>query len=809
MVTQGLTKGWRLEISGKGQEIPGNVPGSVYYDMIAAGELEDPYWRDNELQALHVMEQDFAYIAEFTADEKLMACATQLLHFEGIDTIGDIYLNGAHLGHTENMHRTYVYQVSNLLRKGKNKLRVELHSPTRWIKEQYERNRADGSSDAMTGFANLRKAHCMFGWDWGPHLPDAGIWRPVFLLGVDGARIESVHIRQKHKPGSVELNIRPEFSEITVKDIYYTVDIISPDGKVERYEDSPTKILVNSPRLWWPRGYGDQPLYTVKLTAFTDNRELDSWERRIGLRTATIHREKDERGESFAHEINGVQIFAMGADYIPEDNILARVNPKRTRELLEQCAGANFNCLRVWGGGYYPDDFFYDICDELGLLVWQDFMFACAVYNLTPEFAENIKAEAEDNIRRLRHHASLGLWCGNNEMEMFVDAGMWVSSPRQKADYIRMYEYLIPLILREHDPDTYYWPASPSSGGAFDNPNDPARGDVHNWDVWHGFKPFSNYRKHSFRYLSEFGFEAFPCLKTVETFTLPEDRNLFSYVMEKHQRCASGNALTMAYLQQTFLYPTSFETALYASQLLQGEAIRYGVEHFRRLRGICMGAVYWQLNDCWPVASWSSIDYTGRWKALHYYAKRFFAPLLLSCCEEGMLSQNQNVNAEPYDMEKSIRLAVTNETMEDRAVMIKWSLRDSEGNIKREEVISLSVPRLQSVWLDKTELTEALPYEDYVSYELFEKGVKISGGTVIFSLPKYFKYRNPHLSYRLDGDEIVVTAEAYAKSVEVQNENEDLLLSDNYFDMDPGEYRVKVLRGSTKKLRLRSVYDIR
>lgn len=814
MITQKLHGNWTLrtlDASGgpEGEPVPAQVPGSVYADLLAAGKLEDPYWRDNERKALDVMEHDFEYTGAFTPEAALMACGKKLLRFDGVDTVADLFLNGVLLSHVENMHRTFEFDVSALLKAGENELRVKLYSPTRYIRESYRESRADGSSDAMRGFPNLRKAHCMFGWDWGPHLPDAGIWRDVSLLGVDGARIETVHIRQKHEKGSVELSVQPAFDCVSVKDIDYTVEVTAPDGSLVEYGGSPRKIEIRDPLLWWPHGYGEQPLYTVKVTAFSEGRELDSWQRRIGLRTMTMHIEKDGHGESFAHEVNGVQIFAMGADYIPEDNILSRVGPERTRKLLEQCIAANFNCVRVWGGGYYPDDFFYDSCDELGLMVWQDCMFACAVYNLTPAFAENIRAEIEDNVKRLRHHASLGLWCGNNEMEMFVDQGLWVSSPRQKADYIRMYEYLIPAALKKHDPDTFYWPASPSSGGAFDKPNDPSRGDVHNWDVWHGFAPFSDYRRHEFRYLSEFGFESFPCLKTVETFTEPEDRNLFSYVMEKHQRCTRGNALTMAYLQQTFLYPTSFDTALYASQLLQGEAIRYGVEHFRRLRGVCMGAVYWQLNDCWPVASWASIDYTGRWKALHYYAKRFFAPVLLSCCEEGMLSQNPDVNAEPYDMEKSIRLAVTNETMRERQVTVKWSLRDNLGTVKRQETISLSVPRLQSVWLDKVLLPEAELYEDHVSYELVENGKRVSGGSAIFSLPKYFRYRDPQLSCRLEGDEIVVRSKAYAKSVEIRNENEDLILSDNYFDMEPGEYRVKLLSGKPENLRLRSVCDIR
>ena len=808
MIIQSLNENWSMEISGKPGSYPVQVPGSVYSALLEAGQMEDPYYRDNEGKALALMENDFVWSLCFTPEEGVLACPHQILRFEGVDTVADIRLNGVLLAHVENMHRTFEFDTAGILRPGENWLEVKLYSPTRWIREKYAESPAEGSSDAMRGFANLRKAHCMFGWDWGPHLPDAGLWRPVTLQGVDGARLPHVLVRQRHEGGRVTLAIQPQMDYVEAEGITYTVEVTDPQGNTQKWEGSPEEVLIEHPQLWWPHGYGEQPLYTVKVTAYAGGRELDSWQRRIGLRTMTIAREKDAYGESFAHEVNGVRIFAMGADYIPEDNILSRVTPERTHKLLEQCVAANFNCVRVWGGGTYPSDAFYDACDELGLMVWQDFMFACAVYNLTPDFAKNIREEVKDNVRRLRHHASLGLWCGNNEMEMFVDQGEWVLNKRQKADYIRMYEYLIPEVLLTEDPDTFYWPASPSSGGGFDDPNDPTRGDVHYWSVWHGQLPFAEYRKHQFRYLSEFGFESLPCLSTVKTFSQPEDWNLFSYVMEKHQRCAKGSMLTMAYLQQTYLYPTDFETTLYASQLLQADAIRYGVEHFRRIRGVCMGAVYWQLNDCWPVASWASIDYTGRWKALHYYAKRFFAPVLLSCCEEGMLSQEPNVNAEPYDMEKSIRLSVSNETMEDKACIVKWALRDKTGQVQREETITLKVPALTSVWLDKVELPEVDIFEDYVSYDLYLNDRRVSGGTVIFSLPKYFHYADPQLSCRVEGDEIVVSAKAYAKSVEIQNENEDLMLSDNYFDMNAGETRVKVLSGSTDNLRLRSVYDI-
>ena len=528
----------------------------------------------------------------------------------------------------------------------------------------------------------------------------------------------------------------------------------------------------------------------------------------MGLRTLTVTRRKDQWGESFCHTVNGVDIFAMGADYIPEDNLLPRRSPERTLRLLSDAKLANMNAIRVWGGGYYPDDFFYDVCDELGLLVWQDFMFACAVYNLTEEFEANIRAEFVDNIRRLRHHASLALWCGNNEMEQFVDNGRWGTKP-QAADYIKMYEYIIPKTLKREDPETFYWPSSPSSGGSFVAPQDPNVGDVHYWQVWHGLMPFTDYRNYFFRYVSEFGFQSFPCMETIESFTEPGDRNVFSYVMEKHQRNASANGRIASYLSQTYLYPNSFDAFVYASQLLQAQAIQYGVEHWRRNRGRCMGAIVWQLNDCWPVVSWASIDYFGRWKALHYYEKRFFAPILISCHEEGILSQNTNVNAEPFDLKKTARLNVSNETMRDFDGVARWALRRPDASVIREGSFDVHCPAQSAVWLEEQDFHDEDTYGCYYSYELEDRnGAHVGGGSVLFCAPKHFRFVDPQLALRVEGNEIVVSAQAYARSVEIQC-GADTVLEDNFFDMNAGERRVKIVRGTPENLRVRSVFDIR
>lgn len=795
------------------------VPGTVYTDLLRNGKMEDPFWKDNEDKICALMEKDYEYRCRFTLLPGMLKNHRVVLHFDGLDTLAEIYVNQTYAGKAYNMHRIWEFDVKDLLQEGENELQVIFHSPLKYIAEAYKKYGNIGNDDTYEGFMHLRKAHYMFGWDWGAHLPDAGIFRPVSLLGIQEARIDNVYIQQSHGEERVSLAFRVEVGE-SVKSLpstfTYTVRIKEPEGRTWVLEDSPEELTIENPKLWWVNNLGSQPLYDICVTLCYQGAILDTWERKIGLRQVTMRREKDRWGESFAHELNGRSIFAMGADYIPEDHLLGRTGREKTRKLLEACREANFNVIRVWGGGCYPEDWFYELCDEMGFLVWQDFMFACSVYELTPEFEENIRREFADNIKRIRHHASLGLWCGNNEMEMFVDEGCWVTKPSEVRDYLFMYERILPEVLSKYDPQTFYWPASPSSGGSFDDPNDPDRGDVHYWKVWHGNRPFSEYRKHFFRYASEFGFQAFPFKKTLEQITDdPEDFNIFSYVMEKHQRNYGANGKIMNYLQQTYRYPTEFTTLLYASQLLQADAIRYGVEHFRRNRGRCMGAVYWQLNDCWPVVSWSSIDYGGRWKALHYYAKRFFAPVMISCREEGWMTQEANMNRQHFTFEKSIRLNVANETLEDKKIKVCWQLRNQKAEILHLEEQEITVPALSAVWMEKTELPHADVFTQYVSFQAIEvkdgeeKAHVLSEGTVIFSYPKYFRYEDPCLTWEKEGNKIRVTASSYAKSVEILNEEEDLVLSDNYFDLNGDTKEVEIISGNADTLRLRSVYDIK
>lgn len=827
MVTQYIHENWNMRIVGEPDWRKAVVPGSVVADLSEAGVLPDPYYRDNEMQALDCMKNDFEYVSTFSVSKELLSSDEILLQFEGIDTVADIFLNGTQLSSVKNMHRTYTFPVTKLCRETDNELRVLFHSPTNYIKEAYKNDPVDGCEECSSGFVHLRKAHYMFGWDWGPRIPDAGIWRPVKLLGVKKGRISQVTIHQEHEKKDtgtrVELFVSAsvimagsteEVAFDTLSGVKLRTKVTGPDGDNLLPQPVPMgeHIGIFPAKLWWPNGSGEQPLYTVTVE-LTDEEGtvLDSVTKRIGLRTMTMNTAKDEYGNRFAHTVNGVELFAMGADYIPEDNIISRMNRERTYTLLRQCADANFNCIRVWGGGFYPGEDFYDACDELGLMVWQDFMFACGHYRLTEEFKKEIRAELIDNIRRIRHHASLGLLCGNNEMELFVKSRNWNCTDALAEDYLKMYETMFPEIMKAEAPDVFYWPASPSSGGGFDEPNDENRGDVHYWEVWHGNRPFTEYRTFFFRYLSEFGFQSFPSVRTIETFTEPTERNIFSYVMEKHQRNAAANGKILGYLAQMYLYPTEFSRLVYASQLLQAEAIKYGVEHFRRNRGRCMGTVYWQLNDCWPVASWASIDYYGRWKALHYFAKRFFAPLLFSVEENGLLGTVNSVNDEVMNYEKSARFCVTNDTMTEQKVTAVWEIRNAAAEILESHAEELTVPAHTAVSLKKKALPEFEVYAQYLSYRLIDAQTKetVSEGTVLLCPPKHFRWQDPKLSVRVEGDEIVVSAACYAKSVHIQNRADDLLLSDNFFDMNGGEKRVKVLSGSTEGLEVESVYDIR
>lgn len=710
-------------------------------------------------------------------------------------------LNGRQILSADNMHRTYAADITDVIKNGENEIKLLFLSPVRFMENADKKEHIPSSSDPVFGFSHLRKAHCMMGWDWGPRLPDAGVGRDIYLLKYDSERITEFCILQRHKNGRVFVTPRV----ITSGSAEVRVTVTAPDGESFPLEPN-REFEIAVPKLWWPNGLGKQPLYTFKAEIFENGELKDSVEKRIGLRTLKLVREKDQYGESFCHECNGVRFFAMGGDYIPEDNIRSRITPEHTRELLTQCRDSNFNAVRVWGGGYYPDDFFFDICDELGLVVFLDMMFACTMLPPTDKFKENIIAEARDNLKRIRHHACIAVICGNNEVEWHFGA---VPEQKYKDFYIKIFEGALPDVIKELCPYIPYIPSSPTTCGHFIDPNNENYGDCHFWSVWLEDMPFSDYRNHYFRYLSEFGFEAFPSEKTVNAFTEPEDRNIFSRVMEMHQRCIGGNKKILTYLADTFLYPNDFGTLLYLSGLLQAMAIRYGVEHLRRNRGRCMGALYWQINDIWPTASWASIDYYGRFKPLQYAAKRFFAPVMISCREIGEHTTRDAVTRQikQYDYETKARLSVNNDTLFETRGTVHWALRNRNAEILKSGKRAVTLPPMSVLSLDEMDFCKTDVLNNYLSFSFSdENGAVVSEGTCLFTLPKYFKYSNPHLSCTVNGDEITVFASSYAAAVEIYSPDSDFILSDNYFDMNAGTKTVKVLSGKLGTVCLRSIW---
>ena len=818
MISQDLNGAWKMRKAGDAVWTDGQVPGSVCNDLIRAGKMADPFYRDNEDRALAMAWDDYEYLREFELDPQLSTCEIIVLCCEGLDTLAEISINATVIARTDNMHRRYEFDIKPHLRPGRNALHILFRSPLQYIAQKQQEHPTWGTPDAVAGFQHLRKAHCMFGWDWGPQIPDAGIWRAIAIKGYQGGRLEDVYLTQQHQDNRVSLDVRVRSRHWSPEPLTLTVKVVAPDGQnfsrstAIQDGENHLAIEIEKPELWWPNGYGRQPLYAVETALTNGAVVLDSRKFNIGLRTLTVQREPDQWGESFAFAVNGIAIFAMGADYIPEDSILARCNRDKTERLIRDCVAANFNCLRVWGGGIYPEDYFFDLCDRYGLIVWQDLMYACAVYAMTNEFTANIRQEAVDNIKRIRHHACLGLWCGNNEMEWGWLVWDFPKTARLRTDYVKQFEIVLPEVARETDPNTFYWPASPSSGGGFDDPNDENRGDVHYWDVWHGLKPFTDYRNYFFRFVSEFGFQSFPCLKTVESFTLPEDRNIFSYIMEKHQKNKAANGKILYYLAENFKYPKDFDAVLYASQILQAQAIKYGVEHWRRNRGRCMGAIYWQLNDCWPVASWASIDYFGRWKALHYFAKRFFAPVLLSACEAGT----------------RVGLYVTNDSLAQVQGEIVWKLRDNRSQIIQEGNCAITAAPLcvtQAADLNFSDLLPGLAEQRqaYLEYALCVAGETISEGTVLFVKEKHFEFLDPELALAIreaaDRFEITVRAGAFARFIELSSQDLDCRFSDNYFDLSAGAQRSVTIQKEDlpspatlgeiqAKMAVRSVYDM-
>ena len=800
MKKQLLNGDWQFRQTGTDDWLPATVPGGVHTDLMALGKIPDPFVADNELKVMWVAETDWEYRRTFNVDSSLLAQENIILACDGLDTIADVYFNNTYLGHAQNMFRSWEWDVKDLLHKGENEIRIFFGSPVRFITAKQAQLPLQGGGD-IPGGPHLRKAPCHWGWDWGPKLPPIGIWKDIRLEGY-AARLANIHLRQQHEQdGRVTITADIEADAKPNAVLTASLKISDPDGKEWLIEDAMFNIYaddneqtcslqaeIKNPRLWWPNGYGPkrpegQPLYVVEVTLKDGETILDQRNYKIGLRTIELFQEPDQWGKEFAFYVNGLRLFAKGADWIPADLLPTRITEDHLEMLIKSAADANMNMLRVWGGGYYPEEMFFDLCDQYGILVWQDFMFACGIYPADADFFENVQIEAIEQIRRLRHRASLALWCGNNEMEQgWCDWG-WNKpddplNQRLKDGYDRMFHQVLPELLEFEDPDTSYWPSSASANTPFDGANNQVQGDCHYWDVWHGRKPFTAYRTQFPRFMSEFGFQALPPLKTIATYADPADWNMTSYIMEHHQRSGSGNGAMVAQMTDTFRMPKDFPSMVYLSLLLQAEGIRYGVEHWRRNRNRVSGTLIWQLNDCWPVASWASLDYFGRWKALHYAAKRFYAPLLLSVEDTG----------------KTMKIHITSDLVEPVDTLVCWRLETIDGqNIQKGEqpVRAMALAdTLVGAHDFSAQVTPETQRNLVFITELWQNGQQVARSITPFVANKHLELRNPELSLktRIEDQTIFVdvSAQTLARFVELSIEGADSVFSDNYFDIPAG-----------------------
>ncbi len=820
MYSQTLNGDWQMAKVGDSNWIGASVPGCVHTDLQTAGKIPDPFYADNEYRVAWVAETDWVYKRTFTPDADILCNERIVLECDGLDTLASIRLNGTPVGRTDNMHRRYSFDVKSALKVGENLIEIEFESPVNHVK-QFLGSVATVISpgDSIPGSPYLRKCMCQWGWDWGPKLPTSGIWRSIRLAGYSVARIDDVKTSQRHTDGAVELTVSVCAEFLSGKECAERLTATSPTGETITTTCAVTAsggkavLTIENPQLWWPNGYGEQPLYdvTVELLQSADSSSvLDSRKMKIGLRTLELVQDKDQWGRTFYFRINGVAIFCKGGDWIPADQFPSRITRDQYEDLIVSAVEANMNMMRIWGGGIYEDDSFFELCDEYGILIWHDFMFSCAHYPVDKAMLDNIREEAIDNIRRIRHHPCMALWCGNNEMEWGV-AVWWAAEHKEEREkeYDVLFHELLPEICGIEDPATPYWPSSPSSGHPFEDPNDQTQGDSHYWDVWSGMLPFTEYRKRYDRFMSEFGFQAMPTMPTIETFA-PEDQwNLSSYLMDCHQKQGSGNFRIVHYFAATYRFPSDFKSMVYLSQIQQAEAIRYGVEHWRRNCNDhhCMGTLYWQYNDCWPVSSWSSVDYNHRWKGLNYAAKRFFAPVLLSAEES----------------ETGACLHVTNDTLCEVKGTVKWVLETLDGQVIRSGEVNAVVPKESSLCVANLDFADYLDIDTkrntVLVYEFVEGADRMGLGMVSFVPCKYLELPEAKIGVEtaVEGDTLLITlsSKVTARFVFLEAEGFDLRFSDNFLDLPAGR-TVKVTaklpagvdaKAVAAKLRVSSVRD--
>jgi beta-mannosidase len=814
-----IHESWQFRQKGKKDEWhKATVPGTVHTDLVSSGMIENPFYRDNENKAQWVEQEEWEYKTQFHVDKELLQKENIELVFKGLDTYAKVFLNNTLLLETNNMFRQWKADIKSLLKEGDNYLYIHFLSPVkqalpRWQQLGYE---LPGGSKVMT-----RKPGYHYGWDWGPRLVTSGIWQPVVLEAWDKAKIESLQLVREeiHKQKALVTAVF-EILSTTRQEATAAVEKQTKQAKPKTLNQASVQLVpgknrvsftfkIKNPKLWWSNGLGKPHLYHLKGILKVGNRVMDEVSQKIGLRTLEVVREREGEGETFYFKLNGVPLFIKGANYVPQDTFLTRVTAAQYKKLVKSTRDAHMNMLRVWGGGIYEKDIFYDLCDKAGILVWQDFMFACAMYPGDKDFLENVRQEAVENVKRLRHHPCIALWCGNNEINEAWHHWGWQEqfSPKQREriweDYQKLFHELLPRVAAEYDSHRFYWPSSPKFGRG--NERSQYEGDSHYWGVWHDGQPFDMFKEKVPRFMSEFGFQAFPTINTLKRFTLPQDRSGDSPVMMAHQKNPGGNQVIKTYMKQDYRVPEDFEHFLFVSQVLQAEGMRKGIEAHRRAKPYCMGTLYWQLNDCWPAVSWSGIDYYHNWKALHYLVKKAFQPVLVS----------------PVQEKGQLRVYIISDQLNPLEGRLSLQLMDLAGKNLWKTTIPCRVQPNSSrnlFEIDVKKLLEDHNRRDLVLVTAFHRdGKSFSSNLYYFVPPKDLLLAAPFIEKKisLNGKDhtIVLSCEKLAKSVYLSTDGVNGFFTDNYFDLLPGQpvevhfTSDKVIDNLEQKLKILSLFD--
>lgn len=826
--TLSLHEGWKFTRTGSDEWLSARVPGTVHQDLIDHGKLPNPFYGMNEAKIQWVEKEDWTYRTSFVVTPELLARDAASLVFEGLDTYADVYLNGSLLLKADNMFVGYTLPVKAVLREGENKLAIRFRSPVRETAVQWDTDGfnypADNDHSDKRMSVYSRKAPYSYGWDWGIRMATSGIWRPVKLVFFDAASIENYHVKQlKVSESEARIDNRLEVNNVMTTVCPAVISITygyGNDRKTIRTEvtlqpgmnEVSLPITVDHPHLWMPNGWGEASLYDFIATVEVNGNEVARQEKKIGLRTIRVVMENDKDGKSFYFEVNGKPLFAKGSNFIPDDALLPNITADRYRQLMADVKAANMNMIRVWGGGIYEDDMFYEEADRNGILVWQDFLFACTTYPHDPTFLKRVSEEVEYNIKRLRDHASLAMWCGNNEIYEGIRYWGWEKKyppaiyAEMKRGYDVLFRQLLPTLVEKFDPDRFYLEGSPYEAN-WGRPESWKIADSHNWGIWYGQKPFESLDAEIPRFMSEYGFQAFPEMKTIRTFAAPEDYALESPVMNAHQKSTIGNSLIRKTMSLYYKVPEKFEDLVYAGLILQGQGMRHGMEAHRRHRPYCMGSLPWQLNDSWPVVSWSAIDYYGNWKAMHYQTRRAFAPVLVNTIREG----------------EELCHYLISDLLKDEPVTLQLDLMDFNGKIYRTRKHEGTLSANTSQLFTKENWQEALAGKDTADVLMHailksKKGEILSDEIYYFAKPK--NQHLPHTPLRVKVSkkgttcEVTVKADKLARDIFIEVPEQGARFTDNFFDLLPGHQktvRITLPNGSPvsgEGIRVRQLSDI-